>query len=242
MENNENENSSDEIRVNIVQDGINNVNNYYILFFHSILFVPSIVIQICTLIFFILFNCYYVNLIVNVVSLISLLLIYRLVILDIFDISQINQNKSQLIILKISLIVSTIMFFVIYSHNLICYVYPLKTLILVSAIMNIIILVLPVFVIIIIVSVILLCFPCISRILKDPNNGMKDTDINKIKSEIYVNENNDNCSICLENIKSGNKVRILECGHNYHQECLDTWLRINDTCPICRDKISEYVI
>ncbi len=240
MDNEENDNLTDEERVNIVNDRIDNINNYYILIFHSLLFVPAVIIQICTLIFFIIYNSNFIDIIVNIISIISLLLIFRLVILDIFNISEINQNKYQLIFLKILLIISTIMFFSIYSTNNV--VYPLPILILVSGIVNIIVLVLPIFIILIIVSIIFLCFPCILRLLNEPNNGMKDNDINKIKSKIYADNNNDKCSICLEDIKIGNKVRILVCGHNYHQECLDNWLRINDTCPICRDKISEHVI
>jgi hypothetical protein len=242
MESYENDNLTDEIRINVVQDSIDNINNYYILFFHSILFIPAIIIQTCTLCLFIIHSCQYLNIVINIVSLFSLLLIYRLVTLDILDINEINNNKSQLMILKILLIVSTVMFFIIYSHNLDCLIYPLQILILLSAVMNIIILVLPIFIILIILAIILLCFPCVIQLLKDPNNGMTNNEINKIKSKIYVDNNNDKCSICLETIKSGTTIRILKCKHNYHQACLDNWLRINNTCPICRDNISEHII
>ena len=148
MENDENNDLTDEERVNIVNDRIDNINNYYILFFHSLLFVPAIIIQICILIFFIIYNSNFIDIIVTIISLISLLLIYRLIILDIFNISEINQNKTQFIFLKILLITSTIMFFSIYSTNNI--IYPLPILVLISGIMNIIILVLPIFIIILI--------------------------------------------------------------------------------------------
>ena len=40
------------------------------------------------------------------------------------------------------------------------------------------------------------------------------------------------CCICLENIKCGFKLR--NCPHYFHVKCITTWLRENDTCPMCR--------
>ena len=47
------------------------------------------------------------------------------------------------------------------------------------------------------------------------------------------------CSICLEEIWNG-KVQLTvmtDCGHRYHKECLDNWLKIKENCPLCREKI-----
>jgi hypothetical protein len=42
-----------------------------------------------------------------------------------------------------------------------------------------------------------------------------------------------NCSICQEH---GEQVawRILNCGHSYHQQCIDMWFASHTQCPICR--------
>lgn len=44
------------------------------------------------------------------------------------------------------------------------------------------------------------------------------------------------CSICLANYRSADVIRLLPyCGHLFHLQCIDTWLRIHPTCPICRN-------
>ncbi|GJM96851.1 hypothetical protein PR202_ga13721 [Eleusine coracana subsp. coracana] len=43
------------------------------------------------------------------------------------------------------------------------------------------------------------------------------------------------CSICLDNYGDGDVLRMLpECGHLFHRECVDPWLRHHPTCPVCR--------
>jgi hypothetical protein len=43
------------------------------------------------------------------------------------------------------------------------------------------------------------------------------------------------CSICLDNYGDGDVLRMLpECGHLFHKECVDPWLRHHPTCPVCR--------
>lgn len=45
---------------------------------------------------------------------------------------------------------------------------------------------------------------------------------------------NDSCSVCLEEYKEGEPLLQLTCGHVYHQECIDLWLKENCVCPCCR--------
>lgn len=43
------------------------------------------------------------------------------------------------------------------------------------------------------------------------------------------------CAVCLENIKSGEKCRLLPgCSHSFHSQCIDSWLLKTPVCPICR--------
>ena len=48
---------------------------------------------------------------------------------------------------------------------------------------------------------------------------------------------NNDCKICGEFFKIGDKCQELGCLHAYHLDCLKPWLKINDKCPICRKKI-----
>jgi len=46
------------------------------------------------------------------------------------------------------------------------------------------------------------------------------------------------CSICQDNFTSGQAIRkIVQCRHEYHRGCIDTWLQSNVQCPICRHDV-----
>ncbi|KAI3928366.1 hypothetical protein MKW98_023967 [Papaver atlanticum] len=49
-----------------------------------------------------------------------------------------------------------------------------------------------------------------------------------------LEKENDTCIICQAEYKKLEKIGILDCGHEYHVECVKQWLLINKTCPICR--------
>lgn len=43
------------------------------------------------------------------------------------------------------------------------------------------------------------------------------------------------CSICLADYKSSDMLRVLpDCNHLFHVKCVDPWLRLHPTCPVCR--------
>ncbi|MBA0591434.1 RING-H2 finger protein ATL70 [Gossypium raimondii] len=43
------------------------------------------------------------------------------------------------------------------------------------------------------------------------------------------------CSICLNDYKGSDSLSMLpNCGHLFHLECVDHWLRLQSTCPVCR--------
>lgn len=43
------------------------------------------------------------------------------------------------------------------------------------------------------------------------------------------------CSICLGDYRSKDMLRELpDCGHVFHLKCIDPWLRLHPTCPLCR--------
>ncbi|KAA8539069.1 hypothetical protein F0562_025761 [Nyssa sinensis] len=44
------------------------------------------------------------------------------------------------------------------------------------------------------------------------------------------------CSICLADYKDSDMLRLLpDCGHLFHLKCVDLWLKLHPTCPICRN-------
>ena len=42
------------------------------------------------------------------------------------------------------------------------------------------------------------------------------------------------CSICLMEVKEGDDTILLPCGHMFHDNCVTKWLKIHNTCPLCR--------
>ena len=45
------------------------------------------------------------------------------------------------------------------------------------------------------------------------------------------------CSICCEAVTVQSVAVRLPCSHVFHPNCIDTWLRQNHTCPICRSSL-----
>lgn len=41
------------------------------------------------------------------------------------------------------------------------------------------------------------------------------------------------CSICMIDIVNGDRIGDLECGHEFHVECLKSWVLWRNTCPLC---------
>lgn len=64
---------------------------------------------------------------------------------------------------------------------------------------------------------------------------LKTQEINDENKENYLNQE---CSVCKENYKIGDKVHIMPCEHNFHQDCLLPWLKEHNSCPVCRYELS----
>jgi len=46
------------------------------------------------------------------------------------------------------------------------------------------------------------------------------------------------CALCLEEYTQGEEVVQLDCGHQFHEQCLGPWLRKSALCPMCRHDLS----
>lgn len=45
------------------------------------------------------------------------------------------------------------------------------------------------------------------------------------------------CCICLTNYEDNDELRELPCSHYFHTQCVDKWLKINASCPLCKFEI-----
>ncbi|TYI27057.1 hypothetical protein ES332_A05G152900v1 [Gossypium tomentosum] len=47
------------------------------------------------------------------------------------------------------------------------------------------------------------------------------------------------CVVCLSKVCKGEKLRSLPiCHHSFHLDCIDSWLRVRPTCPLCRISVA----
>lgn len=57
---------------------------------------------------------------------------------------------------------------------------------------------------------------------------------NDLGIKISIDKENAICPICFDKYDNNTQLRYLCCSHHYHQTCLDEWIKINSSCPICR--------
>jgi len=79
-------------------------------------------------------------------------------------------------------------------------------------------------------------------IVRSTPQGATQTRINKLPKRVFdANSHNGGedltCSICYSDYVVGEEIRLLPCDHSFHCQCVDEWLAINKTCPLCRRDI-----
>ena len=58
-----------------------------------------------------------------------------------------------------------------------------------------------------------------------------------------IDENNQTCVICFSNFElEENVIKIKDCEHLYHFDCLNEWVKRKKECPTCRQKIKCNII
>ena len=83
---------------------------------------------------------------------------------------------------------------------------------------------------------------------KDSENKNEDIlsnliDISYKKNSKGIKEGNEKCAICYENFKENEKVKMTECFHIFHLNCIKKWIEskeeMNESadCPICQSNL-----
>ena len=65
---------------------------------------------------------------------------------------------------------------------------------------------------------------------------LPETKIDDIKK---LDKDKQNCVICMEDFKNGDKSTNLPCLHMFHTNCIQSWLKTQNTCPICKFKLTQ---
>lgn len=73
---------------------------------------------------------------------------------------------------------------------------------------------------------------------------LKNLPVSKIKErkKAEYSKNDEDCSICLGLFEVGDDVSTLPCAHVYHSNCIKNWLKIQNTCPLCKLEITESLV
>ncbi|KAL3650866.1 hypothetical protein CASFOL_007269 [Castilleja foliolosa] len=50
------------------------------------------------------------------------------------------------------------------------------------------------------------------------------------------------CCICLSKYVNNDELRELPCSHFFHKDCVDKWLKINASCPLCKAEVGESLL
>jgi hypothetical protein len=64
---------------------------------------------------------------------------------------------------------------------------------------------------------------------------LPETKIDDIKK---LDNDKKNCVICMEDFKNGDTTTNLPCLHMFHTNCIQSWLKKQNTCPICKFKLT----
>ena len=62
-------------------------------------------------------------------------------------------------------------------------------------------------------------------------NSLKKIEINKDNIQKF---NEETCNVCLEGYLEGQLSIKLDCCHCFHDKCIIQWLKMRNTCPVCR--------
>lgn len=49
-----------------------------------------------------------------------------------------------------------------------------------------------------------------------------------------LNSELNQCAVCQDEFEKGSQVKQMPCKHVYHDECLLPWLKLHNSCPVCR--------
>lgn len=76
--------------------------------------------------------------------------------------------------------------------------------------------------------------------MEDVKVTLDENELEKIESKTLDEDLNEKCSICMMDMKKGEKYSKLPCSHGFHTDCVMHWLKeYNYKCPVCREECGQ---
>lgn len=64
------------------------------------------------------------------------------------------------------------------------------------------------------------------------------------KDQLEVKKKDENqevyCTICRFECETGDSLRTLPCGHQFHEDCVDQWFKFKTFCPMCMKDVRDF--
>ncbi|MFS7888301.1 putative transcription factor C2H2 family [Helianthus anomalus] len=64
-------------------------------------------------------------------------------------------------------------------------------------------------------------------------NGLPNVKI----TQTHLLNDSQSCAICMEDFNIGGEAKELPCNHIFHSNCIVPWLRLHNSCPVCRTQL-----
>lgn len=77
-----------------------------------------------------------------------------------------------------------------------------------------------------------------NKLIQKEPISLKDFDLIIPNLSEYLGEQ---CSICMNSYETYENLRILECKHYFHKQCIEQWLQTRSTCPLCRGNTNDTI-
>jgi hypothetical protein len=69
------------------------------------------------------------------------------------------------------------------------------------------------------------------------DQSVKFKDVTQKKRRKDTSQEDKTCAICLREVSARSLVIVLGCGHWFEEECIKQWIRIDESCPNCRQDL-----
>lgn len=74
--------------------------------------------------------------------------------------------------------------------------------------------------------------------LKEEGISPQDQDSRNI---LNLSSEEGKCIICLGDYAADEPLKVLPCHHHFHKVCIDEWLHIQKTCPLCVQEVQYQI-